>query len=187
AIACGTNRAALPINPSPKAQSKKSFMVVLRAVPSTDRPATQIVSRGLFPRVVLAIRRKDIQHFAVGEGRRLMLHTSGYEKTVAPLYFERAAWMLKADVAADDVNHLFMRVAVPCTHPSFRHRVADQHHGGAVGHHLPFQTGLGRGHCLVVRGEDFNGCRHTNSFVDRTAARTAEKPGLRAVRGCSVV
>ena len=102
--------------------------------------------------VVFAVGREDVEDFGVFEGGGLVLDAAGDEEAVAGVGVEGAAGMLEADAAADDVDHLLVRVAVLGADPALLHGVADQHHRGAVGHDLALEAGFGRAHCLVVGG-----------------------------------
>jgi len=104
-----------------------------------------------------------------------MFNVAGDDEAVAGEGVDLSGWRLEYDVAAEDVDHLFVGVGVPCADPSLLHAVADEHHVAGIGHDLATEAGLGGGHGGVLRWRDFDG--HGSTPVLLKASR-----GLRGDR-----
>ena len=104
--------------------------------------------------VVFSGGGEDVEDFGVFEGGGLVLDVAGDEEAVAGAGEEDAAGVFEADAAAEDVDHLFVGMAVAGADPAGGHGVADEHDCGARRHDLAAQAGFGRGHGGVVgRGD----------------------------------
>ena len=74
-----------------------------------------------------------------------MLHAAIDNDAIAGAHLPAFALSLKKDVAADDIDHLMMRMAVARALPTLFKGVAHEHEMGVVGKHLAQHAGLGRG------------------------------------------
>ena len=80
-----------------------------------------------------------------------MFDVAWNQKAVSRFRLEQSAGMLKREMAADDIHHLLVRMAVPGAHPTLLHPMPHQHHARAVGHHLPPEPRLRVGHGILMR------------------------------------
>lgn len=91
-------------------------------------------------RVVLTVWGEDVEDLRVLKSRGLMFYSAGNQEGIAGAGFEAALRMFKDQVAADDVDELFMRMTVARACPTFAHPVTDEHHAGVVAHDLAAKT-----------------------------------------------
>lgn len=104
--------------------------------------------------VVFAIWREDIEYLGVLKGGGLVFDVARDEEAVASAGFDGASGMGEGDVAADDVDHLLMRMTMASSDPAPGHGVAHQHHGWTIGHDLAAEARLGRGHVFIIRRDN---------------------------------
>jgi len=82
---------------------------------------------------------------------------TGDDEAFAGAALEFAAGMFEGEMAADDEDHLFVRVGVTGADPALFHFVADEHHVLRVAHDLAAKAGFGRAHDGVVGRCQFDG------------------------------
>src|SRR5271155_1811020 len=87
--------------------------------------------------VVLAVRGEDVQNLGVFICGSLMFDITWNQEAISRGCLEDPAGMLEGEMAADDIHHLFVRMAVPRADPTLLHPVPDEHHTRAIGHDLP--------------------------------------------------
>lgn len=103
--------------------------------------------------VVFTVGSEDVEDLGVLECRGLMLYAAGHKEGISRLRLESAAGVLEDEMAADDVDHLLMRMTMASAFPALAHAMPHQHHARAVGHHLTTQPLFGSCHCAVVGGD----------------------------------
>src|ERR1700680_758564 len=90
-----------------------------------------------------------------------------YQETVPSLRLKDPTRIFKSEMAADDIHHLLMRMAVPGADPTLLHPVPHQHHVRTPGHDLPPEPRLGVGHRFIPRTYNLD-CRHAFSSISCT-------------------
>ena len=113
-------------------------------------------------RIVFAIRSEDVQHLGILLRGSLMDHTARYQETVPGLCLKDPAGMFKSKMAADDIHHLLVGMAMPGADPTLLHPVPHQHHVRTPRHDLPPEPRLGVGHRFILRTYNLD-CRHAFS------------------------
>src|ERR1700728_1844918 len=75
--------------------------------------------------VVFAVWSEDVQNLGVFLCGSLMFDIAWNQEAVSRGCLDDPARMLKCEMPADDVHHLFVRMAVPRAHPTLRHPMPD--------------------------------------------------------------
>ena len=86
-----------------------------------------------------------------------MVGVAGDDEAVAGLELELTAGVLESEMAAYDVDHLFVGMLVLDADPALFHLVAYEHEVFGVAHDLAAEAGFGGGHAGVLGGGNFDG------------------------------
>ena len=116
-------------------------------------------------RVIFAIRSEDVQHLGILLRGSLVHRVARNQETIPGLRLKNPAGILKREMAANDIHHLLMRMAMPGAHPTKLHPVPHQHHVRTPGHDLPPEPRLGVRHRFILRSYNLD-CRHPFSSID---------------------
>jgi hypothetical protein len=101
-------------------------------------------------RIIFAVRSEDVQHLGILLCGSLMHDVARYQEAIPGLRLKNSARIFKSEMAANNINHLFVRMAVLCADPTLLHPMPHQHHVRTPGHDLPAEPWLGVRHRFIL-------------------------------------